>query len=388
MCKDIVSLCITACKNDNYAFCIDNYPYFCIRVNTRKREKLNQRIIISDNIAADLEAAIAATEHDKTFVLTDETTVRLCYPLIKDSPNISDAPVISIAAGDEHKDMASLMHVWQELSSRGATRHSLIVNLGGGMVTDLGGFAASTFKRGVTFINVPTTLLAMVDASVGGKTGVNFNGLKNEIGVFNDAKYVIVNTQFLKTLDTDNIVSGYAEMLKHGLISDVATWRELVGFDLCHPDLRQLQAMVARSVEVKEHIVNIDPREKGIRKALNFGHTVGHALESLSLRRKRPVLHGCAVAAGMVCELYMSVIKTAFPTDIMQQTVAFIRDNYEHIDFDCNDYDELQELMTHDKKNVSGVINFTLLAGIGDVKINQPASRDDIFAALDFYREG
>ena len=349
---------------------------------------MDQRIIISEDLIADLSSAIEAVGHDKTFVLTDATTARLCCPLIRDCACVGDAPVITIAAGDEHKDLSSLAHVWGELSSLGATRHSLLVNVGGGMVTDLGGFAASTFKRGVSFINVPTTLLAMVDASVGGKTGVNFNGLKNEIGVFNDATYVILSTQFLRTLDSGNIVSGYAEMLKHGLISDTATWRELVGFDLCRPDLRRLQAMVARSVEIKERIVGIDPREKGIRKALNFGHTVGHALEALSLRRNRPVLHGRAVAAGMVCELYMSCVKTAFPADIMRQTVAFIRDNYEPIGFDCGDYDELYELMTHDKKNVSGVINFTLLAAVGDIKINQTASRDDISAALDFYREG
>lgn len=349
---------------------------------------MDQRIIISEDLTADLTSAVEAVEHDKTFVVTDETTARLCLPVIRGCANISDAALITIAAGDEHKDTESLMHVWRELSSRGATRHSLVINLGGGMVTDLGGFAASTFKRGVSFINVPTTLLAMVDASAGGKTGINFNGLKNEVGVFNDAKYVIINTLFLKTLDTDNIVSGYAEMLKHGLISDTATWKELVTFDLCHPDLHQLQAMVARSVAVKERVVAADPHEKGIRKALNFGHTVGHAFEALSLKRHRPVLHGHAVAAGMVCELYMSCVKTAFPTDIMRQTVTFIRDNYGSIDIDCDDYDELYELMTHDKKNVAGVINFTLLGAIGDIRINQTASRDDIYAALDFYREG
>lgn len=255
------------------------------------------------------------------------------------------------------------------------------------MVTDLGGFAASTFKRGINFINVPTTLLAMVDASVGGKTGINFGGLKNEVGVFNDSKFVIIDTAFLQTLDTENIRSGYAEMLKHGLISDEPTWAELLGFDLAKPDLEKLQFMVAKSVKVKERIVEEDPRESGIRKALNLGHTFGHAFESWSLRRT-PVLHGYAVAFGLIPELYLSVAKAGFPVEAMRQTVAFIRENYGTLPITCDDYPELIGLMRHDKKNTADHINFTLLAGIGDIRINQTASDEEIKEALDFFREG
>jgi len=255
------------------------------------------------------------------------------------------------------------------------------------MVTDLGGFAASTFKRGINYINIPTTLLSMVDASVGGKTGINFNGLKNEIGVFNNASTVILDTQFLKTLDEENICSGYAEMLKHGLISNEQMWASLLGFDLEHPNLQQLRGMVADSVAVKERIVTEDPTEKGIRKALNLGHTVGHAFESLALTRT-PVLHGYAVAWGLICELYLSVIKTGFPTDKMHQTVSFIKEHYGKMTITCDDYPILLELMTHDKKNVAGTINFTLLGGIGDIRINQTATKEEIYEALDFYREG
>lgn len=348
---------------------------------------MNQKVIVSGNLERDLVNAIAECEHDKIFILTDQTTHDMCLPKLQNFLCLKGAQSIVIKAGDTNKTLDSLAEVWTALSQGGATRHSLMINLGGGMVTDLGGFAASTFKRGIDFINIPTTLLAMVDASVGGKTGINFGGLKNEIGVFSDSKFVIINTQFLDTLDHDNICSGYAEMLKHGLISDNKHWAELVGFNLAQPDLAQLQRMVAESIKVKERIVTEDPHEHGIRKALNLGHTVGHALESFAMKHGRPVLHGYAVAYGMVCELYLSARKTDFPTDKMHQTVRFILDHYGRLPYTCDDYPELLELMRHDKKNTSGIINFTLLGGIGDIRINQTATKEGIEEALDFLRE-
>ena len=348
---------------------------------------MNQKVIVSGNLERDLVNAIAECEHDKIFILTDQTTHDMCLPKLQNFLCLKGAQSIVIKAGDTNKTLDSLAEVWTALSQGGATRHSLMINLGGGMVTDLGGFAASTFKRGIDFINIPTTLLAMVDASVGGKTGINFGGLKNEIGVFSDSKFVIINTQFLDSLDHDNICSGYAEMLKHGLISDNKHWAELVGFNLAQPDLAQLQRMVAESIKVKERIVTEDPHEHGIRKALNLGHTVGHALESFAMKYGRPVLHGYAVAYGMVCELYLSARKTDFPTDKMHQTVRFILDHYGRLPYTCDDYPELLELMRHDKKNTSGIINFTLLGGIGDIRINQTATKEEIEEALDFLRE-
>ncbi len=348
---------------------------------------MSQRVIISTHLESELVTALAECEHDKLFVLTDTTTQELCLPVIKNFYSLKHIQVITIPASDSHKDIESLMMVWKGLQEGGASRHSCMINLGGGMVTDLGGFAASTFKRGINFINIPTTLLAMVDASVGGKTGINFGGLKNEVGVFNDSKYVILDTEFLKTLDVENICSGYAEMLKHGLISTEAMWEELVSFDLDQPDLKQLQRMVGDSVKVKERIVELDPHEKGIRKALNLGHTFGHAFESWALKRK-PILHGYAVAFGLIPELYLSVAKTGFPTDKMRQTVTFIKENYGTLNITCDDYDELIELMQHDKKNQNGIINFTMLGGIGDIRINQTATTEEIKEALDFFREG
>ena len=348
---------------------------------------MNQRVIISTHLENELVSALSECEHDKLFVLTDTTTQELCLPVLQKFYCMKEAKVITIPASDSHKDIESLMMVWKGLQEGGASRHSCMINLGGGMVTDLGGFAASTFKRGINFINIPTTLLAMVDASVGGKTGINFGGLKNEVGVFNDSKYVILDTEFLKTLDTENICSGYAEMLKHGLISTETMWEELVSFDLANPDLKQLQRMVGDSVKVKERIVELDPHEKGIRKALNLGHTFGHAFESWALKRK-PILHGYAVAFGLIPELYLSVAKTGFPTDKMRQTVTFIKENYGTLNITCDDYDELIELMQHDKKNQNGIINFTMMGGIGDIRINQTATTEEIKEALDFFREG
>ena len=374
---------------------------------------MQQQIIISNDIEHDLATAVAESEHDRVFVLTDDTTHECCLPKVAALLAQYDAVPITIAHGDQHKTLAALGDVWTALQQGGATRHSLLINLGGGMITDLGGFAAATFKRGINFINIPTTLLAMVDAAVGGKTGVNFGGLKNEIGAFADARFVIINTCFLDTLDAENLCSGYAEMLKHALISDERMWAEHVNFDLSQPDLAELQRMVAESIAVKERIVAEDPHEHGIRKALNFGHTIGHALEEFALQqaggavvstaptnqttggaaispapKNRPLLHGYAVAFGLIGELYMSARKAGFPTERLHQTARFIRENYAQTEFTCNDYPTLLNLMRHDKKNTSGVINFTLLHNIGDIRINQTATDEEICEALDFIREG
>ena len=343
-----------------------------------------QKVVISKDLQKALSEAIAECKHDKLFVLVDETTKQLCLPLIAGFGCMQEAQCIVIGATDTHKTLDTLSHVWAELQRMGGTRHSLLINLGGGMVTDLGGFAASTFKRGLACINIPTTLLSMVDASVGGKTGINFGGLKNEIGVFNNANCVILDTTFLRTMDTENLLSGYAEMLKHGLISNEQTWAELLNLDL--NDLDKLGDLVEKSVAVKQRIVIEDPTEHGIRKALNMGHTVGHAFESLALERK-PILHGYAVAYGLVVELYLCCVKTGFPQDKMRQTVGLIKENYGKMPITCDDYPKLIELMHHDKKNVGTDINFTLLGGIGDIRINQTATEEEIKEALDFYQE-
>lgn len=346
-----------------------------------------QEIILCEEFEKALAEAINKCQHDKIFILTDDQTHLLCFPKLAELAILKDAIEITIGATDTNKNLKTLASVWQTLSDKGATRHSLLINLGGGMVTDLGGFAASSFKRGINYINIPTTLLSMVDASVGGKTGINFNGLKNEIGVFSTANSVLIETDFLRTLNDQNVFSGYAEMLKHGLISNTRHWAELINFDTNRIDYIKLKELISSSIQVKENIVEQDPLEHSIRKALNFGHTIGHAFESLSLAENRPILHGYAVAWGIVCELYLSHLKTGFPSDKMHETIRFIRDNYGTFTYNCKEYDRLYNFMLHDKKNTAGIVNFTLLKNIGKISIDQTTDKKTIFEALDFYRE-
>lgn len=347
-----------------------------------------QKVVICEDLRAELQKFLSSLKYDKLFILTDTNTQEKCYPLVKEIAAFKDAPVIVTEAGDTHKNVEHLAHIWSRLSNEGASRNSLLVNLGGGMITDMGGFAGATFKRGIHTINIPTTLMASVDAAVGGKTGINFNGLKNEIGSFYPPLCVFIDCEFLRTLDRDNLLSGYAEMIKHGLISSMEVYTSVMLFDLdAKIDYAYLNQMVAQSVHVKERIVAEDPKEHGIRKALNLGHTIGHAYESLSFKRNSPMLHGHAVAAGIISELYLSHKLCGFPTEKLSQVVYYIKEYYPAFFFDCKDYDTLYELMTHDKKNEGGVINFTLLANVGDVRINQSVSKEIILEALDFYRE-
>lgn len=356
-------------------------------VKNQLEERMKQEIIFCDDLKQELNAVIRSRRDDKLFLLADDHTLERCLPLLDGMERWNELSIIRIPPGEIHKNLETVSRVWQNLSQKGATRHSLLINLGGGMVTDLGGFAASVFKRGIDFIHLPTSLLAMVDAAVGGKTGIDFNGLKNEIGTFSEAKSVLIETEFLRTLDRENFLSGYAEMLKHGLVSDTRIWGEVLNFDLNEIDDGLLKRMVKNSVKIKKEIVDQDPYEQNIRKALNFGHTAGHAFESFALASGRPVLHGYAVAWGVVCELYHSHLKTGFPKDKLRQTIRFIKENYGSFAFDCSHYPDIYERMRHDKKNKAEEIRFTLLEDIGKIKIDQTVQKDEIYDMLDFYRE-
>ena len=347
----------------------------------------NEQVIRLGKLEQILPEELGKRSLESVYVLTDENTHRLC--LGKLAPiGIPESNVICIKAGDDNKGIEALASVWSHLSEHGATRKSLLINLGGGMVTDLGGFAASTFKRGMDYINVPTTLLGTIDAAVGGKTGINFGGLKNEVGVINPSQSVLIDVDFLRTLDKENFLSGFAEMIKHGLISSREVWNHILQFDLEKIDYAKLPALVEESIQVKRDIVRVDPTEKGIRKALNFGHTVGHAFESYAIQQNDTKLHGYAVAWGMIAELYLSYKLVGFPKEDFLQAISLIKENYGCLHITCDEYELLYKLMTHDKKNEGdGRILFTLLGGIGDIRINTNVEKKDIFDALDFYRD-
>lgn len=341
--------------------------------------------VVTDRVEVELAAIVKALAVDRVFVLVDENTAELCLPCI-DLSEYSPT-VIKIGEGENSKSIESAIDIWNVLVDNGATRSSLLVNLGGGVVTDLGGFVAATFKRGMKFVNMPTTLLAVVDAATGGKTGVNFRGLKNEIGAFVSPEKVLIDLRFFETLDFRNRLSGYAEMVKHALIADPILLEQTLNYDLDSFDLTRLAILLKQNLQIKENITSVDMRENGPRKALNFGHTVGHAFESLSYELDSPMLHGFAVMWGMVAELYLSFLKLKFDKRVLSQILAFTKEYYGAFPYTCKHYDRLYELMLHDKKNYGGQINFTLLAGVGDVRINQTATKDELFEALDYLRE-
>lgn len=351
-----------------------------------------QKLLFTNHPGEAIDRLVADLKPNAVFVIVDTNTHCEVLPELSSmSATVRDAAVITCEAGDVNKNPDALYGIWQQLNTRGATRSSLLINVGGGMVTDMGGFAAATFKRGIHFINVPTTLLAAVDASAGGKTGINFNGCKNEIGAFAEADAVVISTIFFKTLPSQELISGYAEMIKHSLLEGCSQFDSLLNFNIedgvNYPD--QLLALVKESVGVKERIVAEDPHEHGIRRALNLGHTVGHAFESFAMtHRHSPVPHGYAVAWGMVVELVLSTMFQGFPSDLLHRYASYVRTVYGVFDITCDDYPALLALMAHDKKNSTpDHINFTLLSDVGEIKIDCEVDAEHIKAALDIYRD-
>ncbi|MCI8999319.1 MAG: 3-dehydroquinate synthase [Muribaculaceae bacterium] len=343
-----------------------------------------QKILYTNNVSEAIESLVKEINPVSVHIITDENVerdvlARLALPY----------PRIVVKAGDEHKNIASLSQIWAGLIEQGATRHSLVINIGGGVITDMGGFAAATYKRGIKFINVPTTLLSAVDAAVGGKTGINFEGFKNEIGAFAPADAVVISTILFATLPREELLSGYAEMIKHGLLSSEKEYNELLNFHILDANLESLLPLLEKSVKVKERIVEEDPKEHGIRRALNLGHTAGHAFEGLALERDTPMPHGYAVAYGMLVEMILSHTLLQYPSAELYRYASYLKDNgYGAPAIDCKDYDALVEYMRHDKKNLTrDTINFTLLASPGNPLIDRTASESDIRASLDIFRD-
>ncbi len=334
-----------------------------------------------------VEPAIAALDPDKVIIVTDSNVWPLLGPVYTQVPSLAEAPVAVVKAGEANKNLESLAAVLEVITGSGATRRSLVVNIGGGMVTDLGGFAAAVFKRGIRFINIPTSLLGAVDASIGGKTGVDFMGFKNEVGAFANPAVTLVRTENLLTLPRAELLSGYAEMLKTGFIASEALLKRFdPERDLSRPE--GLGELIGCCLAFKEEVTTEDPTEQGRRRILNFGHTAGHAFESLMLKRGNPVPHGCAVAHGMLVALLLSHMLRSMSASYAQDYAReVLMPYYGALKLECKDYPELLALMSHDKKNLrAGEISFVLLDAPG-APLWQPVEPKLIEAALDIYRD-
>jgi len=343
-------------------------------------------IYCNENPWSLLRTGIEKLNPTKIFILVDTNTHKHCYELfIKKSSINTPVETIIMTSGEKNKTIYTCMDIWTTLSEKGADRSSLLINLGGGVVTDLGGFVASTFKRGIEFINIPTSLLAMVDASIGGKNGVDLGMLKNQIGVVNNPRFVIVEPTFLNTLPKHEITSGFAEMLKHALIDSKDYWEELQGFDITN--LKNTHNLIWKSIKIKNNIVTQDPKELGARKVLNFGHTLGHAIESYCLESKsRPtLLHGEAIAIGIVLATYISSALVGFDKNKLASVTAFILTNFKKQTFNKQDIESIIALLKHDKKNKAGAVLFVLLEGFGKTHINKEVPNSLIKEAFDYY---
>jgi 3-dehydroquinate synthase len=346
-------------------------------------EYSTNRISLTSDLRQDMQEITAGFAGGKIFLILETNTWNLCWPLVRDFRSIPESNIIVLEPGESHKNIDQVMTAWGALGNAGADRSSLVINIGGGMLTDLGGFIASTFKRGLDFINIPTTLLAMVDASSGGKTGINFRGLKNEIGVFRQPMHVFLHLPFLRTLDSENLLSGFAEMLKAGLIADADLWQHLKQFSFDSYPEEELGRLIWRSAIIKKDIVDADPEEHGLRKSLNFGHTVGHALESESLHSGRPLAHGYAVAYGMIAEAILSSNKLGLPSESVNDIKETVIRLFGYPPNTIQKIDDLLKWMKFDKKNRNNRINFTLLDEIGRCRIDQEATEDEIQQAIE-----
>lgn len=358
--------------------------YFCIMVEKKIDKPSKSTVLFNETGWNCLIDTIKSNRYTSIFLLVDGNTNQHCLPLFD---NFFQHPytLLTMEAGETNKHLATCEDLWASLSEQGADRNSLLINLGGGVVTDLGGFVACTYKRGIDFINIPTSLLAMVDASVGGKTGVDFQGLKNQIGIIREPEFVVIDEVFLQTLPQDERRSGYAEMLKHGLIADVDYFSELSSKSIAVND--QMTDHIRHSVSIKSQVVAEDPFEKGLRKILNYGHTLGHAIETHFLKHptKNRLLHGEAIAIGMVMEAELSYRTTNLTVEERDRIKTVFSSIYDPVHFEESDVNAIKGLLKHDKKNQSDQIRFVLLKAIGEPVIDCLVSDADIDAAFQYY---
>ncbi len=340
--------------------------------------------VFFDNTLAALDHFIQTHHYSNIFILTDRNTCTHCLPVLRAAvPRLQGCDIIEVDPGEENKNIDFCVGIWKMMLDFGADRQSLLINLGGGVVTDMGGFAASTFKRGIDFVQVPTTLLAQVDASVGGKTGIDMDHVKNIIGTFTQPKAVFIATKFLETLADRQVVSGFAELIKHGLIADRAFYEAVKAKGAAAITLEEIK----HSVAIKNNVVTQDPHEKGLRKILNFGHTIGHAIEGYSLMHDRdPLLHGEAIAVGMICEAYLARRLNGLGEEALADIIHTFRKHFPDYRYGQEIYGQLIALMKNDKKNVGDRIGFALLNDIGACDVDVFVEEETIKESLDFYR--
>lgn len=333
-----------------------------------------------DDIQISLKQFFADNSYTKVAVLVDENTQEHCYPIIEAC--LPEHIVIQIPSGEINKTLDTCQLIWKELTDARFDRKSLLVNLGGGVIGDMGGFCAVTYKRGIDFINIPTTLLAAVDANVGGKLGIDFQGFKNHIGFFKDPTAVLIDPVFLKTLSEKELRSGFAEVIKHGLIVDKDYYQQVAKIGL---EQDNWHAVIAHSVDIKNAVVTQDPKESGLRKVLNFGHTIGHAIESHYLDSENHLLHGEAIAIGMICEAYVSKKLLSLEEAQLKEVCDIILSIYPELNIEKSDFTAIIKLMYHDKKNVDNFLNHSLLYEIGRAGYDVAVDEKDVMDALFFY---
>ncbi|HEX7869266.1 MAG TPA: 3-dehydroquinate synthase [Chryseobacterium sp.] len=343
-------------------------------------------ITILDENFSQLNQFMTEKSFSKVFILVDENTHEYCLPLLLGNLETDLAfEILEIEAGEEMKNIQTANQLWEILTEMQADRKALIINLGGGVITDMGGFVASTYKRGIQFINIPTTLLSMCDASIGGKTGIDLMHYKNMVGTFSFPEQIYVYPRFLDTLPAKEVKSGFAEMLKHGLIADKKHWEDLI--QLQHLDPFGIEPFIPQSMEIKQEVVNADFHEKNVRKTLNFGHTIGHAIESLCLQSENPILHGEAVALGMICESHLSYLEGLVSKEDSDLIIENIQRYFCFVDLTDFKDEDIFSLLLNDKKNSDAKINFSLISGIGSCVFDHQCSTENIQKSIDFYKK-
>jgi 3-dehydroquinate synthase len=354
-------------------------------MHTTTLQVADYNLFVGDNIWAEFQDFLTLKNYKQFFFLVDENTKKSCLTRFFNKFPAENAHVIEIQSGEIAKNIDTCQHIWSELMHHSADRRtSVLINLGGGVIGDMGGFCAATFKRGIPFIQMPTTLLSQVDSSIGGKLGIDFGHVKNSVGVFANPQAVFILPAFLETLSEREIRSGFAEIVKHALIADNTSWKQLQKIENLS-DVNWQEYLVP-SLKIKKSIVEIDPFERGLRKALNFGHTIGHALESMALRTPQPLTHGEAIAIGMVCEAFLSNKNHHLSSGELSEIVVFFKKFYPKYNVQAFDFQDIMHLIYNDKKNeTASEINFSFLPTIGNVSINQTASLEAIQESLNFY---